>query len=192
MSSPYCYKYPRPAVTTDLVVFAWIGSRLQTLLIRRKHDPFAGQWAIPGGFLEMDETAEAGSRRELREETGLHIPGAVEPLAFFAAPGRDPRGRTITLAHVAMLPAGDHLIEGSDDAAEAAWKPVAEARGLAFDHDEVLAAAVDWLRRKVVGRSPEALALLPRPVEIAEARALFKALGVSARGLAAWVAAAGG
>jgi len=191
MSSPYCYKYPRPAVTTDLVVFAWIDHALQTLLIRRKHDPFSGRWAIPGGFLDMEETAEAGARRELLEETGLKIPGAVEPLGFFAAPGRDPRGRTITLAHVATLPAGDHPIEGGDDAAEAAWRPVAEARGLAFDHDEVLAASVDWLRRKVVEKSPEALALLPRPVEVSEARALFKAVGVPARNLAAWVAATG-
>ncbi|WP_165063644.1 NUDIX domain-containing protein [Paludisphaera rhizosphaerae] len=192
MSSPYCYKYPRPAVTTDLVVFAWIDHTLQTLLIRRKHDPFADHWAIPGGFLDMEETAEAGARRELLEETGLTIPGVVEPLGFFAAPDRDPRGRTITLAHVATLPGGDHPIEGGDDAAEAAWRPVVEARDLAFDHDEVLAAAVDWLRRKVVAKSPEALALLPRPVELSEVRSLFKSLGAPARNLAAWVAAAGG
>ncbi|MDG3006264.1 NUDIX hydrolase [Paludisphaera mucosa] len=191
MSSPYCYKYPRPAVTTDLVVFAWIDRALQVLLILRKHDPFEGRWAIPGGFLDMDEAAETGARRELEEETGLVVPGAVEPLGFFAAPGRDPRGRTVTLAHVAVLPAGDHAIRGGDDAAEAAWRAVDQARDLAFDHDEVLALAVSWLRRKVLARSPEAVALFPRPAAASDVRILFKALGIPAQAAPAWIAAAG-
>ena len=190
MSSPsYRYKYPRPAVTTDLVVFAWIDDELQTLLIRREHEPFAGRWAIPGGFLDMDETAEAGARRELQEETGLIVPGAVEPLGFFAAPGRDPRGRTVTLAHVAILPAGDHPIVGGDDAAEAAWRPVDQTRELAFDHDEILAAAREWLRRKLATRSPECASLLPRPADPGAARALFRSLGLPARNAASWLGA---
>ena len=187
MSAPYCYKYPRPAVTTDLVVFAWIDGALRTLLIRRKADPFAGRWAFPGGFLDMDEAAEAGARRELQEETGLTIDGPVEPIGFFDAPGRDPRGRTITLAHAALLPAGDHPILGGDDADEAAWRPVADARDLAFDHDEVLHVAIDWFRRKIAARAAEAYALLPSPLDGAAARDLFRALGLPTRGAAAWL-----
>jgi len=192
MSAPYCYAHPRPSVTTDLVVFAWVDHALQTLLIRRKSPPFEGAWAIPGGFLDMEEEAEAGARRELEEETGLVVPGAVEPLGFFATPGRDPRGRTITLAHVAMLPAGEHPIRGGDDAAEAVWRPLADARPLAFDHDAILAKARGWLRRKVAERSPEAVALLPRPLDAADVRRLLRALDLPARRAASWIAASGG
>ncbi|WP_165244241.1 NUDIX domain-containing protein [Paludisphaera soli] len=191
MSAPYCYKHPRPAVTTDLVVFAWREHALQTLLIRRKHDPYAGRWAIPGGFLDMDEDAEVGARRELEEETGLVVPGAVAPLGFFAAPGRDPRGRTITLAHVAVLPAGDYPIQGGDDADEAAWRPVAEARDLAFDHDDVLTAAHSWLRDRVLEKSPEARAMLPLPFEVDDVRALFHVLGLPLRRAASWMGSKG-
>ena len=191
MSSPYCYPYPRPAVTTDLVVLAWIDGTLQTLLIRRKKPPFEGRWAIPGGFLDMDEPAEDGARRELKEETGLVVNGPVEPLGFFAAPGRDPRGRTVTLAHVAVLPSGSYEVQGGDDAEEAAWLPLAKARDLAFDHDQILSAGVDWLRRKVVAKSPEALAILPHPAASADVRALLKSLRLPARVVPAWIAAAG-
>ncbi|AMV36989.1 NUDIX domain-containing protein [Planctomyces sp. SH-PL62] len=190
-SPPYCYPYPRPAVTTDLVVFAWHDHALQTLLIRRGKPPFEGRWAIPGGFLDMEEDAEAGARRELEEETGLVVPGAVEPLGFFARPGRDPRGRTITLAHVAVLPAGEHAIQGGDDAAEAAWRPVEAGLDLAFDHAEILGVARSWLREEVVDRSPMTRAMLPRPLDPADVRKLFRVLAISTRGAAGWIAAAG-
>lgn len=69
----YCYKYPRPAVTTDVVLFAMVDSQMKVLLIQRGRDPYKGQWAFPGGFLNMDETAEVGALRELKEETGLEL-----------------------------------------------------------------------------------------------------------------------
>ncbi len=108
MPAPYCYDHPRPMVTVDLIVFSLVEQSLQVLLVRRGREPFAGKWAIPGGFLEMDEPAEAGARRELREETGLEIAGPVEPIGFFARPDRDPRGRTITLAYAAVVRPGEH------------------------------------------------------------------------------------
>src|SRR5436190_23675086 len=99
----YCYDYPRPAVTVDLVLFALDRDALKVLLIRRKHDPFAGCWAFPGGFIEMDETLQAAARRELEEETGVSFRGPLATLGVYAEPNRDPRGRTISVAHVAVI-----------------------------------------------------------------------------------------
>ncbi|MFO0951556.1 MAG: NUDIX hydrolase [Isosphaeraceae bacterium] len=147
MSGKYCYDYPRASVTVDLVVFAEESGSPRVLMIRRKKDPFAGRWAFPGGFLEMDETIEAGARRELREETGLEIPGPVEFLGAWTAPGRDPRGRTISLVHIACLEGPPPAPQGSDDASEAAWLDPAGLSGLAFDHDDILRAALEWLGR---------------------------------------------
>src|SRR5260370_16239936 len=91
----FCYEYPRPSVTVDIVLVTR-EDKPRVLLIQRKHDPFAGAWAIPGGFVDMDETLEASARRELNEETGLEV-GKLEHLHTFGAPGRDPRGRTISV-----------------------------------------------------------------------------------------------
>jgi 8-oxo-dGTP diphosphatase len=192
MSAPYCYDHPRPAVTVDLIAFAWIESALCTLLVRRKHDPFEGRWALPGGFLDIDEEAETGARRELREETGLDVAAAIDPLGFFAKVGRDPRGRTVTLAYVTILPAGSHPIQGADDAAEAAWIPLDRAKDLAFDHDEILAAATAWLRKRIAAKTPDALAILPRPVERPTVFDLFRALQLPPRGVPPWLLAVGG
>src|SRR4051812_31620571 len=141
MPAPYCYEHPRPQVTVDLVVFALVESSLRVLLVRRGGEPFAGLWAIPGGFLGIDEPAGAAARRELREETGLEIPGPVEPIGFFAKPGRDPRGRTITLAHAEVVRSGRHAVKGGDDAAEAAWVDLERLPKLAFDHDQIVSRA---------------------------------------------------
>ncbi len=147
MSQPFCYEYPRPAVTVDLVAFVREGSTLRVLLVRRKAEPFAGRWALPGGFLNLDEPAEAGARRELREETGLEVAGPVEPIGFFDAPGRDPRGRTISLAFAALVPGPLPAVAGADDAEKAEWRAVEGLAGLAFDHDAILARARGWLGR---------------------------------------------
>ena len=148
MAAPYCYEYPRPSLTVDLAVFAEVGGKTLVLLIRRKHDPFAGRWAIPGGFLEMDETAETAARRELKEETGVNHDGPVAFLGVWDAPGRDPRGRTISLAHVASVDGTPPRPTGADDAEESAWVDVETATGLAFDHDEILKAALRWRKRR--------------------------------------------
>jgi 8-oxo-dGTP diphosphatase len=176
MPAPYCYEYPRPQVTVDLAVFALIEGSPSVLLIRRGREPFAGKWAIPGGFLGMDEPAEDAARRELREETDLVIPGPIEPIGFFAKPDRDPRGRTISLAHAGVVRPGDAEVRGGDDAAEAAWLPFSAPLDLAFDHDEILAAAKAWLARGVI-LGELGLRMLSNPFTRQDVANLFDGLG---------------
>ena len=174
MPPPYCYDYPRPAVTVDLVVFAIRNDALRLLLIRRKHDPFAGHWALPGGFLEVDEPIEAGARRELQEETGLVLAGPVDFLGVYGNPGRDPRGRTISLAHVSIIRGESPEVVGGDDAAEAAWLPARGDRGpLAFDHDEIVSHALRWLEDGVRSGRHQAR-FLPESLDETEARSLLR------------------
>ena len=157
------------------------------LLIRRKNEPFAGSWALPGGFIEIDEPVEAAARRELREETGLGLAatGPVEFLGVYGDPGRDPRGRTISIAYAATVREIDADVAGGDDAAEAAWRDPEDCRGLAFDHDAILADARDWLSRGVAeGRL--GLALLPDEFGDVEVSSLHRALGMPQGASADW------
>jgi 8-oxo-dGTP diphosphatase len=186
MPTPYCYEYPRPQVTVDLAVFSLIERSLRILLIRRGREPFAGKWAIPGGFLGIDEPPEDAARRELREETGLEIPGAIEPIGFFANPGRDPRGRTISLAYAAVVGPGATGIRGGDDAAEAAWQPLSTRLDLAFDHDEFVAAAREWLARGLIS-GDQGLTILPSPFAHQDVASLLNGLGLRPTEEAVWL-----
>lgn len=133
----YTYEYPRPMLTADCVVSRPNG---EVLLIRRGNDPFKGFWALPGGFMEMDETLEQCAVRELQEETGLQVDVSdLRLLGVFSAPGRDPRGRTVTAAYAVQLSADTAAIAG-DDAAEVRWWPCSALPPLAFDHAEILTA----------------------------------------------------
>ncbi|SIN96953.1 8-oxo-dGTP diphosphatase [Singulisphaera sp. GP187] len=185
MAATYCYQYPRPAVTVDFVVFTLIGETLKVLLIKRKHDPFAGSWAIPGGFLEIDEPIETAVRRELHEETTLDYQGPVAPIGVFGAPGRDPRGRTISLAYATVLRPPLPEVGGADDAAEAGWFELGAALPLAFDHDAIMEAALAWLRRDVV-EGQAGLAILPLEFADPEVQNLFRAIGKNGRSATAW------
>ncbi|MCR9012076.1 NUDIX hydrolase [Gabonibacter chumensis] len=148
MKEAYCYRYPRPAVTTDCVVFGFDGEKLNVLLIQRGNEPFKGAWAFPGGFLNMDETAETGALRELEEETGMK--GIfVEQFHTFSAVERDPRGRTVTIAFYALVDPGEYRVEGNDDAAAARWYPVDDMPFLAFDHRQVFEEACRSLALKI-------------------------------------------
>jgi 8-oxo-dGTP diphosphatase len=182
---PYCYKHPRAAVTVDLVVFALEGDELRVLLIRRKHPPFEGSWAIPGGFLEIDEEIEAAARRELREETGFEATGPVTLFRVFGKPGRDPRGRTISLAHATAVRGPNRSVAGGDDASEAGWLDPREARHLAFDHDEILADALDWLGR-AIEEGPIGLGMLPDEFDDVDVKRLFRAVGKPPRSARSW------
>lgn len=192
---PYCYEYPRPAVTVDAALFRYArgvrrrGESLQVLLIERGSEPFAGRLALPGGFLDLEEEAEAGARRELREETGLSPRGPWHPLGFFARPGRDPRGRTISLAFLGVMPPGSVDPTGGDDAAAAAWHDVGELSvdRLAFDHGEMLARALERLGQLCL-EGPLALSLLPTGFSRIDVARILKATGQGARRAASWCA----
>ena len=142
----FCYEYPRPAVTVDIVIVTR-ERKPRVLLIRRKHDPFAGMWAIPGGFVDMDESLEGAARRELAEETGVAVE-ELEQLHTFGDPGRDPRGRTISVAFLARIRPTQVRPQAADDAAEAAWHRLDHLPPLAFDHRKILALARQRVRQK--------------------------------------------
>ena len=141
----YVYDYPRASVTVDIVVLTREPAP-RVLLIRRKHAPFEGLWALPGGFIEMDETLEESARREFLEETGLKARKLVQ-LGTYGDPGRDPRGRTISVAYLAQVTAAEAPTAG-DDAADARWFPLARLPRLAFDHRQILRDARLLLSRK--------------------------------------------
>lgn len=131
----YTYKYPRPAVTADCVVMT--NEPLpKVLLIQRGADPFKGAWAFPGGFMNMDETTEQCAIRELKEETGLKV-ATIHQIGAYSKVDRDPRGRTITVAYLAIIDAPVE-VKGQDDAAKAAWFPIADLPHLAFDHFDIM------------------------------------------------------
>jgi 8-oxo-dGTP diphosphatase len=132
----YCYKYPRLATTVDAIILAAHHDQDMILLIQRKFDPFGGLWALPGGFVEMEETLLEGCKRELFEETGLE---EVELKQFFTfdAIGRDPRHRTISTVFYGRIPEIIPL-SGGDDAAMAEWFPIGSLPELAFDHSEII------------------------------------------------------
>jgi 8-oxo-dGTP diphosphatase len=132
----YCYDYPRPAVTVDIAIVTR-EAHPRVLLIRRKHEPFAGTWALPGGFIEMEETLESAARRELREETGVETAEMMQ-LHTFGDPGRDPRGRTISVVYLARVDANSVKPVAADDAAEVGWFALAAPPALAFDHAQIL------------------------------------------------------
>lgn len=144
---PYCYEYPRPSVTVDVVIVTR-ERKPRVLLIQRKHDPFAGMWAIPGGFVDMDEALEAAAARELREETGVEA-GVLEQLRAFGDPGRDPRGRTISVAYLARVDPDSIQPRAADDAAEVGWHELANLPPLAFDHSQILECARQRLKKRV-------------------------------------------
>lgn len=168
----YCYKYPHPTVTTDCVIFGFNGERLQVLLIERGIEPYKGRWAFPGGFLKMDETAEEGAKRELKEETGL-ADAYIQQLHTFSAPNRDPRERVITIAYYALVKIQE--VKGGDDAASARWFPLDEIPPLAFDHDYILRMATQRLREQI-HFEPIGFELLPEKFTIKELQSLYEAI----------------
>lgn len=171
----FCYKYPHPSVTTDCVIFALTEAHLELLLVERGREPYKGRWALPGGFMEIGETAEACARRELEEETGLREE-AVEQFHAFTAVDRDPRERVVSIAHYALVRKA--AVRGGDDAARARWFPLGELPPLAFDHDLIIRCAQEALAGRIALR-PMGLGLLDEPFTASDLCRFYQALGTS-------------
>ena len=168
----YCYLYPHPSVTTDCVIFGFDGSELNVLLVKRGVEPYKGRWAFPGGFLKMDENAETGARRELKEETGLDT-AYMKQFHAFTEPGRDPRERVITIAYYALVKMTE--VKGGDDAEEAQWFPIGDVPSLAFDHDRILRTAQRELRKQI-HFEPIGFELLAEKFTIRDLQNLYEAI----------------
>ena len=149
----YTYKYPRPAVTADCIVITK-EAEPKVLLIQRGDQPFKGGWAFPGGFMNMDETTEQCAVRELEEETGLRL-SKVQQIGAYSKVDRDPRGRTVTVAYLAIVDE-PLAVTGQDDAAKAEWWPLSDLPHLAFDHYDIMQDAI-----KVYAQAMEAIEKTP-------------------------------
>jgi 8-oxo-dGTP diphosphatase len=144
----YTYEYPRLMLTVDAVVFRKHDNEPEVLLIQRLNDPFKGMWALPGGFVDMDETVEQAVVRELEEETGLRF-NDLRQLHTFSTLGRDPRGRTVSVTFYGIVAYENSNVTGGDDAADARWFNMQNLPELAFDHIE----AVKMAFQKTEGKS---------------------------------------
>jgi 8-oxo-dGTP diphosphatase len=168
----YTYRYPRAALTVDCVVFGLDDEELKVLLIQRGQAPFEGKWALPGGFVQLDETLEEAALRELQEETGLHQV-FLEQLYTFGAVDRDPRERVVSVAYYALVKLSDHHVQAATDARDAAWFGVHDAESLAFDHDAILAMALERLRGKL-RYQPIGFELLPKKFTLSQLQHLYE------------------
>jgi 8-oxo-dGTP diphosphatase len=164
--------HPRPSVTVDVIIFTLRGDDLQALLVRRKHPPFEGMWAIPGGFVGIEESLEEAALRELEEETGVRDV-YLEQLYTFGEVDRDPRGRVITVAYFALVPADAVHPHAGDDASEARWWSVYDLPRLAFDHAHILTYALQRLRYKLE-YTAVGFELLPEAFTLSELQAAYE------------------
>jgi 8-oxo-dGTP diphosphatase len=171
---PFTYKHPRAALTVDCVVFGLDEGELKVLLIERALAPFKGSWALPGGFVRVDETIDAAARRELEEETGLRDI-FLEQLYTFGAVDRDPRERVVSVAHYALVKLADYRANPATDASKAEWFPVSKLPKLAFDHAQILAMALARLKGKV-RYEPIGFELLPLKFTLSQLQHLYEAV----------------
>ncbi|WP_285759640.1 NUDIX hydrolase [Nocardiopsis ansamitocini] len=170
--------YAPVAVTVDVVALTIRGGELHVLCVRRGQEPFRGAWALPGGFVRPDEDLADAAVRELAEETSVRAGLHLEQLGGYGAPGRDPRMRVVSMAYVALAPDLGEAV-GGGDAGDASWLPVAglaaKVGALAFDHDQILADALERARAKLE-YTPLAAAFLPREFTIAQLRGVYEAV----------------
>lgn len=167
----YTYKYPHPAITADCVVLAFDGKDIRVLLIERKNNPYAGCWAFPGGFMEIDEAVEESARRELIEETGFPC-DCFEQFHVFSKVDRDERERVVTVAFLALLPYLPE-VKAADDAKRAEWHKLSELPALAFDHKEIIEEAQTVLRKRA-RLEPVLFKLLPSSFKMEDLKTVYE------------------
>lgn len=166
-------RYERPSVTVDVVIFTLRNRELHLLLVQRRRWPFEGYWALPGGFINMDESLEQSARRELEEETGVRDV-YLEQLYTFGEPGRDPRTRVISVSYFALVRADAHVLRVSEESTAVRWFPIhALPAPLAFDHDQILSYALSRLRSKLE-YTTLAFQLLPEVFSILELKDIYE------------------
>lgn len=186
----YTHANPHPAVTTDVVVFTLRDEELKLLLIKRGGDPYKGKWALPGGFIRMDEDLDSGARRELAEETG--VSGVyLEQLYTFGAVNRDPRERVITVAYYALIPSDKLQLRAATDAEAVGWFGINELPRLAFDHREIVRLAHQRLVAKL-DYSTIAFQFMPMEFTLSELQAVYETIlqePVDKRNFRKWVLA---
>ncbi len=170
----YTYEFPRAALTVDCVVFGLDEDDLKVMLIQRDLPPFEGRWALPGGFVRLDETLDDAALRELREETGLEKV-YLEQLCTIGDIDRDPRERVVTVAYYALVKLSDHRVQAATDARAAAWFAIDDPPDLAFDHDSILAMAYKRLRSKV-RYQPIGFELLPNKFALRQLQHLYEVI----------------
>lgn len=171
---PYTYRYPHPAVTTDVVIFTIRQDELKVLLIKRALPPYKNEWALPGGFVKLAESLEEGARRELEEETGVSDV-YLEQLYTFGDPNRDPRERVITVAYYALIPSDEIEILAGSDAEGVSWFGMRELPELAFDHDKILKMAHERLVAKL-DYSTIAFKFLPATFTLSELQHVYEVI----------------
>jgi 8-oxo-dGTP diphosphatase len=170
----HTYQYPRAALAVDCVVFGFDEGELKVLLIERALEPFKGRWALPGGFVRVEETLDDAARRELAEEAGLEDV-FLEQLYTFGALGRDPRERVVSVAYYALVKMSAHDTKAATDAADARWFPISKVPKLAFDHANILATALARLKGKV-RYQPIGFELLPPHFTLSQLQHLYEAV----------------
>lgn len=172
---PYTYEYPKPSLTVDCVVFGLDEDhQLKVMLIQRDIPPFEGEWALPGGFIHLDESLEEAALRELREETGIEKI-FLEQLYTFGNVDRDPRERVVTVAYYALINLAEQNIKATTDAREAAWFLVEKLPPLAFDHHKIIALALTRLKGKV-RYEPIGFELLPTKFTLSQLQQLYETI----------------
>ncbi len=186
----YQYKYPHPALTTDVVIFTIRDKELKLLLIMRGGEPYRGKWALPGGFVNLDEDLETGARRELAEETGIEDV-YLEQLYTFGAVERDPRERVITVAYYALIPSEQIQLRAATDAEAVGWFSMHELPPLAFDHKHIMEMAHDRLTAKL-DYSTIAFQFMPDEFTLSELQEVYEIIlqeDIDKRNFRKWVLA---
>jgi 8-oxo-dGTP diphosphatase len=166
------YRHPHPAVAVDVVIFTLRDDRLQVLLIQRGLEPFLGRWALPGGFVRINEALEAAAQRELREETGI-CESYLEQVGAFGQPDRDPRERVISVAYFAIIPADKVALQAGSDARDVTWRALQDLPAVAFDHRVIIDSARLKLLEKL-NRTTIALEFLPPEFTLTELQRVFE------------------